>query len=144
MLEIKNIVAYFCKNYPHRIELYQMRIVGMVYLADLEYFKQYKERLTNVTWKHTIYGADSDEIFDELHKNKTIFDLNTISKIYKSNIGSVKLNDIQYSPKIEYKYKRILDRVIDITEKLYYNAFKNYIYNTYPMKNAKRDDVLKF
>jgi hypothetical protein len=34
MAELKDIIAYYCKQYPHKAELSKARLTKMVYLAD--------------------------------------------------------------------------------------------------------------
>ena len=70
MEKLKNIIAYFCTNYPYQKELSKARLVKMLYLADWKNSIENGRQLTDTKWIFNQYGPYVNDIIDYLKSDK--------------------------------------------------------------------------
>ena len=144
MLELKDIMYYIIKNYPSHMkkELSNARLTKMVYLSDWKNAIEYYAQITNINWYFDNYGPFVNDIKLEAEKHCDIFKIkNTVNlygqpKTYFEIINNQEMeNRIQ---NIDTNYKKILDYIIDLTSKMYWNTFIKLVYSTYPITSSDR------
>lgn len=135
--KVQQIAAYLCMNYPHKDELSNARITKMIYLADWFSALLQNKQMTNVEWIFNHYGPYVDDIINSLKnaddfsikQTQTLFGNYKYQVCYNGSASNIELNDDE---------RKILDFVIDKTKGLFFNAFINYVYATYPIATHER------
>ena len=79
MEKLKNIIAYFCTNYPYQKELSKARLVKMLYLADWKNSIENGRQLTDTKWIFNQYGPYVNDIIDYLKSDKRFEIINEIN-----------------------------------------------------------------
>jgi len=141
MASIKDIMAYYCKNYPHKNELSKARLTKMVYLADWKSALRKNNQMSNINWIYNHYGPYVDDIV-EVAQKENIFSLNSITNSQGGNKDVIYLKNDAYRPKISNAEKETLDHIISITKDMYWNKFIKLVYSTYPMLKSEKYDQL--
>lgn len=144
MSSIKNIAAYFCKNYPHAHELSKTRLTKLVYLADWFSALESGSQITNITWKFDHFGPYVDEVIKEAEAHPDVFSVQTTKNIYGNEKTLIAIKDSIRSDDLSVsRYeKKILDKVIDETKSMYWKPFLKFVYATPPIVKADRYDKL--
>jgi len=139
MAKIGEVLLYICQNYPHGDELSKARVTKMVYLADWKAAIEAGHQLTPIQWKFDHYGpwvddivqaARSDDRF-RIKRGKTFFgnDKDVIELAPGAN---------GISPEVTDNDVKILDFVIQVTQKLTWSDFIRLVYSTYPIMSEPR------
>lgn len=140
MAKLKDVIAYFCKNYPHKEQLYKARLTKMVYLADWKSAIDLKKQMTDIKWIFTHYGPYVEDVIDLARKDPD-FKVETIPNL-SGNFSNFKelvkvKKNIDYSS-LDKKEMEILDKVIEVTKKRDWIAFTQFVYSTYPILTQDR------
>ena len=144
MSKIREVLRYFTLQYPYKDELSKARLTKMVYLADWYSSKENGRQITKIKWYFDHYGPYVSDVYEEANKDKYL----NIKQTY-TMFGSPK-------EVIEFKYKndlvpklsldkdeiKILDKVINETKQLTWNAFIDKVYSTYPIQKQNRYTTL--
>lgn len=136
MFNLKEVMSYFCLNYPYPNELSNARLTKLVYLADWFNCLVYDRQITDINWVFNHYGPYVDDIIDTARID-SIFTITST----KNHYGDSKIIiscDKNYKPFISNEMKRIMDFVIEKTKSMYFNDFINYVYSTYPISSQSR------
>ena len=141
MSKLKEIIAYFCKNYPHPSEISKARLTKMVYLADWKSALDRDKQITDIDWLFNHYGPFVDDVADIVMKDQ-MFELHTTANAYGGTKYLIEIKNKNYNPDLSRAEKDVLDHVIDSTSKLYWNTFINLVYSTYPVAKSNRYDKL--
>jgi len=141
MTKLTSIIKYICNNYPHTSELSNARLTKMVYLADWNKTKLSGKQLTNIEWYFNNYGPYVDDIINAARKDPEINVISTTTtygtpKVQIACVEGVKADDVSDED------KQLLDSVFKDTEKLFWNDFIKYVYNTFPIKNNPKHSYL--
>lgn len=123
------------------------KVIKLLYIIEVEYFKFKKERLTSLKWRFYHYGPVPLEIYDYCKKNNiNIDDIYTnngellrnmeLPKNYKGiNANTTEKRDILF----------LITRVIKDFGSMDIKDLLDYVYfETEPMKNAKRGEYIDF
>ncbi|WP_144946211.1 Panacea domain-containing protein [Pseudomonas oryzihabitans] len=137
MRKLQEIIAYLCKNYPHKQELSKARLTKLVYLADWFSAVSRKKQMSDITWLFNHYGPYVDDVIDSIRhdsnfsiaKDQNAYGSEKSVIIYKGNCEFKKLDSSDI---------RILDAIIEKTKTMYFNDFINYVYSTYPVRSKER------
>ena len=62
MENLKDIIIYLLKKYPHKSELSNARATKMIYLADWKSAIDNDNTMTNIRWKYDLYGPWVDDV----------------------------------------------------------------------------------
>lgn len=141
MTQIKEIIAYICKEYPHKLELSKARLTKLIFLADWKSSINREKQITDIKWIYNHYGPYVDDI-TRIAQTENIFIVETTKNMYGHNKEIVKLKNDNYEPDLTNKEKLILDSIIDISKGLYWNQFLELVYATFPIVNSKKYDEL--
>lgn len=137
MFNLKEIMSYFCLNYPYPNELSNARLTKMVYLSDWFSCLVLGKQITHIRWVFNHYGPYVDDIVD-VAKRDSLFTISTVQNYYGDNKIIISCDDLSYKPMISEEVKEILDFVINKTKSMYFNEFIDYVYSTYPISSQSR------
>lgn len=142
MATIKDILIYFCKEYPHKAELSKARLTKMVYLADWKSAIDRKKTLTDIEWVYNHYGPYVDDVWSTVRKERDIFKSADETNFYGSSKEVVMLVSEDTPDNLENEERKILDKIIEVTKEKYWNDFISLVYSTYPVRKSERYDSL--
>lgn len=136
MCSLKEVMSYFCLNYPYPSELSNARLTKLVYLADWFNCLVYDMQITDINWVFNHYGPYVDDIIYAA-KKEVIFEVVSAKNHYGDNKIIIYCNK-NYKPLVSNEIKEVLDFVIEKTKSMYFNDFINYVYSTYPISSQSR------
>jgi hypothetical protein len=136
MFNLREIMCYFCQNYPYRDELSNSRLTKLVYLSDWFSCLLYGKQLTEIRWVFNHYGPYVDDIIDTARQDR-LFVISNSQNFYGDNKLIISCDE-NYQPMISIKEKNIIDFVIEKTKSMYFNEFIDYVYSTYPISSQQR------
>lgn len=142
MADIKDIVAYFCKHYPHKEELSKARLTKLVYLADWKAAIERGKPLTDIEWIYNRYGPYVDDVAEIAMENDDLFSIDPTENYYGENKHVISLKNENYEPSLGDNDAPVLNHIISITEKRYWDDFLKLVYATYPIQHSERFDTL--
>lgn len=143
-MELKYIMYYIIKNYPNQLkqELSNARLTKTVYLADWKQAIIKHRQISDIKWYFDNYGPFVNDIKHEAEKYPEIFKIkNTMNmygqpKTYFEIIDNSEINKLLLQ--INNEDKEIMDFIIDITSKMYWDDFIKLVYSTYPITSSER------
>ena len=136
MFNLREIMCYFCQNYPYRDELSNSRLTKLVYLSDWFSCLLYGKQLTEIRWVFNHYGPYVDDIIDTARQDR-LFVISNSQNFYGDNKLIISCDE-NYQPMISIKEKNIIDFVIEKTKSMYFYEFIDYVYSTYPISSQQR------
>ena len=137
MAELRDIIAYYCKQYPHKAELSKARLTKMVYLADWKSAIDRGRQISNIQWVYNHYGPYVDDVAN-VAQSDSIFDIESTTNMFGGNKQVVRLRSESYSPDITNAEKSILDHIISTASTMYWNNFMELVYSTYPILKSDK------
>ena len=137
MATLCDVMAYLCKNYPHKHELSKSRLAKLIYLADWKSAIERGEQITNTDWFYNYYGPYVDEVAEEAG-NDPAFQVRGTHNLYGDPKEIIELVRPREYPSLTEDDKRILDAVIASTKGKNWNEFIRLVYSTYPMITQDR------
>lgn len=118
------------------------RLTKLMYLAELEYFRQKRERLTDLKWIFYIFGpypVGLKRVLGEPEIETTEWRTGKTSK------HIVRDEDVFLRASADFELEAIIQRLVRDWGDADLNQLLDYVYfETEPMQNAKRGDVLDF
>lgn len=142
---LKYIMLYICKNYPHKNELSNARLTKMIYLADWKNVLKNKEQISNIKWIFNHYGPFVNDVLEEAYNNPDIFNVTSEPNMYghiKQVINCCNNIDIDLNKIFPIDIKNNLDVIIDKTKSKTWNQFIQYVYSTYPVLTSEKGTEL--
>lgn len=136
MCNLKEVMGYFCLNYPYPNELSNARLTKLVYLADWFNCLVYDKQITDINWVFNHYGPYVDDIIDTASID-SIFTITSTQNHYGDSKIIISC-DKNYKPCVSNDMRIIMDFVIEKTKSMYFNDFINYVYSTYPISSQSR------
>ncbi len=118
------------------------RLVKLMYLVELEYFRQKRERLTDLEWRFHLYGPYPVSFTSVLEEPEI-----EVSewKSGKTTRRIVRDEEQFLRTAADFTLETIVDRVVKDWGDADLNQLLDYVYfETEPMQNAKRGDILDF
>lgn len=138
MADLRDIVAYILKNYPHKDELSNARVTKMVYLADWKNALDHASQLTTLNWYFDNYGPFLWDVKNAVEHEPTIFRVEKTEKWFGTNKNVFRLIDHEYEPSLTTQQKKVLDHVMSQTKDLHWGSFIKLVYSTYPVMTSER------
>ena len=137
MAALRDIIAFFCKNYPHKAELSKARLTKMVYLSDWKSAIERKRQISDIKWVYNHYGPYVDDVANAAQTDP-VFEIEAMTNFYGSNKEVVRLKSDRYEPNLTNAEKEILAYIIAITSTKYWNPFMELVYSTYPILKSQK------
>lgn len=136
MAEIRDVLAYLCKNYPYPEELSKARTTKMVYLADWRSSIDYGRQITNITWEFNHYGPYVETVIKTAQHDHAFLVTPTINA-YGSPKEVVSLAE-DFDPSLSSEEQNVLNHVIAATSPKNWSDFIRLVYSTYPIVTQPR------
>lgn len=141
MAELRDVLAYYCENYPYQDELSNARLTKMVYLADWRSSLLHGRQITSIKWHFHHYGPFVEDIL-----NTALGDPGFSVEYTRNLLGESKaligLNRAADYPSLSDDDREILDFVIEKTSPLHWQPFMRLVYSTYPVATQQRYESL--
>jgi hypothetical protein len=121
-----------------------VRLVKLLYLLEVEFYKIYGRRLTSATWRYYLYGPYPDE-FREVEANLVVEDVPLAGdRVLRRFSTDEDARDV--SSALPWEETRLIPILVKEWGDASLNSLLNYVYfYTAPMKAAKRrEEVLDF
>jgi len=140
-MQLKDLIRYIVKNYPKKEDLSKARVNKLIYLIDWKSALDYNEQISNIDWIFNHYGPYVDSVETEISLDDR-FQIKQTTNFYgnEKNIIVLKKDDGFQEP--NKKQKKIIDLVIDLTNKMNWSNFINAVYSTYPIKYSEKGEYL--
>jgi hypothetical protein len=137
MSYMRDVIAYICKNYPHKDELSNARLTKMVYLADWRSALTRGKQLTDVDWMFNHYGPFVYDVIDAVKDDPTLEVVST-ENMYGAPKDLVRVADDVSYPSLSEEEKELLDFVIEKSAEKNWDEFIRLVYSTYPIATQER------
>jgi predicted nucleic acid-binding OB-fold protein len=137
MSELRDVVAYICRNYPHKDELSNARVTKMVYLADWRSALTRGKRLTDVHWVFNHYGPFVYDIINTV-KEDPAFEVVSTENMYGGSKDLMRIADDVDYPSLGEGERELLDFVIEKSAQKNWDEFIRLVYSTYPIATQER------
>jgi len=111
MAQLRDVVAYLCKEYPHKQELSKARIAKMVYLAEFWEAVNEGHRLTDRVWKFRACGPYLRDI-EEMPSNEKCFRVVKGTSVFGDPMELFTVLDDVDFPSLTQEDMVVLDHVI--------------------------------
>jgi hypothetical protein len=142
--QLKHIMAWILKNYPHGHEMSNARLTKMVYLCDWHHTVYSGERMTSIDWYFDNHGPFVWDVKDEAVERPKWFRLVSTTNMYGSRKTLVELVKKDYSGDgLSYTEKDSIAKIIERTKSLFWDDFITFVYSTYPILNSEKYSHLK-
>ena len=142
MAEIRDVMAYIIKNYPHKHELSNARLTKLVYLSDWKSAIDTGKQITPISWYFDNYGPFVWDVKNTADQNPDIFETKSDSTFWGSKKLVFGLKDDGYAPKLLPEEEAAIEHVIKETKSLYWDNFIKLVYSTYPVASSDRYSYL--
>jgi predicted nucleic acid-binding OB-fold protein len=137
MSELRDVVAYICRNYPHKDELSNARVTKMIYLADWRSALTRGKRLTDVHWVFNHYGPFVYDIINAV-KEDPVFEVVPTENMYGGPKDLMRIADDVDYPSLGEEERELLDFVIEKSAQKNWDEFIRLVYSTYPIATQER------
>lgn len=140
MANLKDILIYILKEYPHKNELSNARLTKLVYLSDWYNAIHNKEQISNIKWYFDNYGPFVWDVYKEVEKHD-IFKIELISNFFGKEKKLITLTKTaQYT--LDDKEIKSINKIIEATKDLNWENFINLVYSTYPILTTEKYNYL--
>lgn len=121
-----------------------IRLVKLLYLIDLEYFKRHNEILTSINWVYYSFGPYFFEVGDVLRSAS--IDLDSREVLTRSGKGLTfrSLEEQSISKLVDFATEQQINRIIKKWALEETSEILDFVYNTQPIKLGKRGSPLDF
>ena len=131
-MQLNDLIGYIVKHYPNPDQLSKARLNKVLYLIDWKSVLSNDRQMTDIKWIYNHYGPYVDEVETSILLDDR-FEIERTRNFYgnEKNIIRVKENVEFNEPNKEEK--KIIDFIIDKTNKYNFTDFINLVYSTYPI-----------
>lgn len=137
MSNLRDVVAYICKNYPDKSDLSNARVTKMVYLADWKSAIERREQLTDIKWRFDHYGPFVYDVRN-VAESDPAFEIVPTQNMFGSHKELLRVSeDIDY-PSLSEDEIQVLDHVLGTSAELNWEQFIKLVYSTYPIFTQER------
>ena len=137
MAELRDVVAYLCKHYPHNHELSKARLTKLVYLADWKAAIEGRRQMTPIQWVFNRYGPYVEDVY-QLAMDDAAFNVENDWTLFGNPKETISLKREFDMTSLTAEDKRTLDHVINQTQRLSWDEFIQLVYSTYPVLTGTR------
>ena len=137
MGSLRDVIAYICKNYPHKGDLSNARVTKMVYLADWKSAIERGEQITGIGWRFDHYGPFVYDVLDTAREDPA-FEVVSTRNMYGSQKELLRVADDVDYPSLSEEEVQTLDFVLDQAAPMNWSEFIKLIYSTYPIVTQER------
>lgn len=144
---LQDSIRYFVRFYPRRVS--RTVLVKLVYLADVEFYKQYARKMTGLEYQHFHFGPFNWAIPDtaeELVAQKLLVTIST-TNIYGDPTIIYQSSEAEEMPSFDALDNYCLDVLRAVNTKFSrfaFTALLDYVYSTPPMTGIAPGEVVDF
>ena len=139
MAELKDVMAWIIKNYPHESELSNARLTKMVYLCDWHHTVYSNARMTDIDWYFDNHGPFVWDIKNQATLERDLFRIAETKNMYGSRKTLIKLNDKEFDgSNLTDSEKSSISKIITRTKGLYWDDFITFVYSTFPILESEK------
>lgn len=141
---LADIVAYICSVYPHPQELSNARLTKLVYLTDWASARVGDAPVTDIKWIFNNYGPWVPDVVATAQLDSrlgVVTETNAYGSL-KRRVEFISVDSGTTASRLDARTKLLVDTVIAETEKMYFNEFIDYVYDTEPVKTGERGSTL--
>jgi len=136
MATLREVLAYFCHHYPHKGELSEVRLTGMVYLADWKSaVDRGRKLITSLRWLFDETGPSTPNIMKLIRRDPD-FEIRLTGSRFEE------LTELIFyrgpAPILGRPDQDILDFVIDRSSSKTWTELTRLVYSTYPILTQPR------
>ncbi|MDD3419016.1 MAG: Panacea domain-containing protein [Candidatus Gastranaerophilales bacterium] len=140
---LRDIILYICKKYPHKNELSNARLTKLVYLSDWKNVLNNGRQLSGIDWIFNHYGPFVDDVLQEAQFNDDLFTVSYEKTIYGNlkqviNIRKNIETEIDEDDLLDANARGIINAVIEKTSPKSWNQFIQMVYSTYPVLTSEK------
>ncbi len=140
MANLRDIIIYILKKYPHKNELSNARLTKLVYLSDWSNSIHNQNQISNIKWYFDNYGPFVWDVYKEIEQND-IFKVKYTTNIFGKEKKLISLQkSVDYS--LDESDMTSINRVINVTKDLNWEKFINLVYSTYPILTTDKYNEL--
>ncbi|MER8489349.1 Panacea domain-containing protein [Mesorhizobium australicum] len=137
MADLRNVMTYLIRNYPHKHELSKARLTKMIYLADWKSAIEYQRQMTDIAWQFNHFGPYVDDVHKTALEDPA-FAVKSETNMFGKPKETITLTDKQADDRVLQEEAQILDHVIEQTKRLTWDPFIKLVYSTYPVLTGVR------
>jgi hypothetical protein len=137
MADLRDVMVYFCRHYPHKHELSKARLTKMVYLADWRSALRRGRPITGINWEFSYYGPYVHDVA-ELARQSEDFEVIRGTNVYGDAKETIQVREGALEPELEPEDRETLDFVVERTAPMNWDRFIKLVYSTYPVVTQPR------
>ena len=139
---LNEILNYIVINYPIENDLTLERITNILFLCDWVSLVKNGESISNFQWNYDYDSLSSENILIEIKSDLYLqYQISEESIYFTQKIITSNWNS-NFS--IDEEIKSVLNKVIDISSKMYDNDLAKFTKNSYPLKNIESFSRVSF
>lgn len=138
MANLKDILVYILREYPHKEELSNARVTKMVYLSDWKHVLENGEQVSKISWKFDNYGPFVWDVVETAREYPELFAIEETENLFGSTKRVLACVDRSYRPRLAQSERAAVDHVINSTKRLGWDRFIGLVYSTYPIIASER------
>jgi hypothetical protein len=139
--ELRDVLIYLCRHYPHAHELSKARLTKLVYLADWRSALVRGRQMTSIDWEFSHYGPYVWDVAN-LARERDEFQVSLTSNPFGDSKEVIAVRADVPDPDLDPEDREILDYVIEKTQPLFWDGFIRLVYSTYPILTRPRFSIL--
>jgi antitoxin SocA-like protein len=121
-----------------------IRLIKLLYLIDLEYYKRHEETLTGIDWIYYSYGPYFFAVGDILRSASIDLDAQEVLTSSGKGITFKSLEEQNISKLVDFTTEQQINRIIKNWALEETSKILDFVYNTPPIKLGKRGTPLDF
>ena len=134
MAELKDVMAWIIKTYPHQSELSNARLTKMVYLSDWHHTVYSNARMTDIDWYFDNHGPFVWDVKNKASEEQDWFRIIETTNMYGSRKSVIKLRNQNFDGAVlSDSEKSSISKMVDRTKGLYWDDFITFVYSTFPI-----------
>jgi len=131
-MNLNEIIGYIVIHYPKPSQLSKARLNKVLYLIDWKFVIENDKQMTKIKWIYNHYGPYVDEVETSIIFDKR-FVIEKITNIYGNDKSLIKIKDGAKFEEPNKKEKKIIDFIMEKTNRYNFTDFIKLVYSTYPI-----------
>lgn len=131
-MNLNEIIGYIVKHYPKPSQLSKARLNKVLYLIDWKSVLKNDKQMTKIDWIYNHYGPYVDEVETSIIFDKR-FVIERTTNIYGNEKSIVEIKEGAEFEEPNKKEKKIIDFIIEKTNRYNFTEFIKLVYSTYPI-----------
>ncbi len=125
-------------------EISTIRLVKMLYLIDLEYYKMHGSILTDIEWVYYHHGPYFFDVGDILQSASIDLDAREVTTRSGRGFTYRSLEDQDISTDVDYATEQLINRILKKWSLEDTSVLLEYVYSTPPIRMGQREKPINF